>query len=93
MSEAEQIRFRVKVKRPDETREYLVVMNLQTPQGESVGYPLVRAAEGIKLNFLVDVQQEKFREVSEAEASKMKLQPVPSSRHDTSLWEILSQTK
>jgi hypothetical protein len=90
MSEAQQIRFRVKVKRPDETREYLVVMNLQTPQGESVGYPLVRAAEGIKLNFLVDVPQDHFVEISEHEVSKMKLRSVPSSRHDMGLWEILS---
>jgi hypothetical protein len=90
MSEAQKIRFRVKVKRPDETREYLVVMDLQTLQDEAIGYPLVRAAEGIKLNFLVDVQQDQFVEISEEEMSKMQLRSVPSSRHDMSLWEILS---
>ncbi len=90
MSEAQQIRFRVKVKRPDEAREYLVVMDLQTLQDEAIGYPLVRAAEGIKLNFLVDVQQDQFVEVSEEEMSKMQLRSVPSSRHDMELWEILS---
>lgn len=90
MSEAQQIRFRVKVKRPDDTREYLVVMDLQTSQDEAIGYPLVRAAEGIKLNFLVDVQQDQFVEISEEEMSKMQLRPVPSSRHDMGLWEILS---
>ncbi len=90
MSEAQKSRFRVKVKRPDETREYLVVMDLQTLQDEKIGYPLVRAAEGIKLNFLVDVQQDQFVEISEEEMSKMQLRSVPSSRHDMSLWEILS---
>ncbi len=90
MSEAQQIRFRVKVKRPDEAREYLVVMDLQTLQDEAIGYPLVRAAEGIKLNFLVDVQQDQFVEVSEEEMSKMQLRSVPSSRQDMELWEILS---
>jgi hypothetical protein len=90
MSEAQQIRFRVKVKRPEETREYLVVMDLQTLQDEAIGYPLVRAAEGIKLNFLVDVQQDQFVEISEEEMSKMQLRSVPSSRHDMGLWEILS---
>jgi len=90
MSEAQQIRFRVTVKRPNETREYLVVMDLQTTQGEALGYPLVRAAEGIKLNFLVDVPQDKFVEISEDEMSKMQLRSVPSSRHDMGLWEILS---
>jgi hypothetical protein len=89
MSEAQQSRFRVKVKRPDETKEYLVVMDLQTSQDEAIGYPLVRAAEGIKLNFLVDVQQEQFVEISEGEMSKMRLRSVPSSRHDMGLWEIL----
>jgi hypothetical protein len=79
MSEAQQIRFRVKVKR-HETMEYLVVM----------GYPLVRAAEGIKLNFLADVPQDQFVEVSENEMSKMQLRSVPSSRQDMGLWEILS---
>ena len=90
MSEAQQIRFRVKVKRPEETREYLVVMDLQTLQDETIGYPLVRAAEGIKLNFLVDVQQDQFVEISKDEMSKMRLRSVPSSRHDMGLWEILS---
>jgi hypothetical protein len=85
-----QTRFRVEVKRPDETKEYLLKLDLETPEGESIDYPRLRAAQTIKLNFLVDVPLEKFREVSEAETSKMKLQPVPSSRHDTSLWEILS---
>jgi hypothetical protein len=89
MSEAQQIRFRVKVKR-HETMEYLVVMDLQTPQGEAIGYPLVRAAEGIKLNFLADVPQDQFVEVSENEMSKMQLRSVPSSRQDMGLWEILS---
>jgi hypothetical protein len=90
MSEAQQIGFRVKVKRTDETREYLVVMDLQTPQDETIRYPLVRAAEGIKLNFLVDVQQDQFVEISKDEMSKMRLRSVPSSRHDMGLWEILS---
>jgi hypothetical protein len=89
MSEAQQIRFRVKVKR-HETMEYLVVMDLPTPQGEAIGYPLVRAAEGIKLNFLVDLPQDQFVEVSENEMSKMQLRSVPSSRQDMGLWEILS---
>ena len=90
MSEAQQIGFRVKVKRTDETREYLVVMDLQTPQDETIRYPLVRAAEGIKLNFLVDVQQDQFVEISKDEMSKMRLRSVPSSRHDMGHWEILS---
>ena len=90
MSEAQQIGFRVKVKRTDETREYLVVMDLQTPQDETIRYPLVRAAEGIKLNFLVDVQQDQFVEIRKDEMSKMRLRSVPSSRHDMGLWEILS---
>ena len=89
MSEAQQIRFRLKLKR-HETVEYLVVMDLQTPQGEAIGYPLVRAAEGTKLNFLVDVPQDQFVEVSENEMSKMQLRSVPSSRQDMGLWEILS---
>ena len=85
-----QTRFRVEVKRPDETKEYLLKLDLETAEGESIDYPRLRAAQTIKLNFLVDVPQENFREVSEAEVSKMKLQSLPSSRHDTSLWEILS---
>ena len=88
--ETPQRRFRVEVKHPDKTKEYLLKLDSVTSAGESIDYPRLRAAQAIKLNFLVDVQQEKFREVSEAEASKMKLQPVPSSRHDTRLWEILS---
>ena len=88
--ETQQTRFRVEVKHPDKTKEYLLKLDSETPEGESIDYPRLCAAQAIKLNFLVDVQQEKFREVSEAEASKMKLQSVPSSRHDTSLWEILS---
>ena len=88
--ETQQIRLRVEVKHPDETKEYLLKLDSKTPEGESIDYPRLRAAQAIKLNFLVDIQQEKFREVSEAEVSKMKLQPVPSSRQDTSLWEILS---
>jgi hypothetical protein len=88
--ETQQTRFRVEVKHPDKTKEYLLKLDSETPEGESIDYPRLRAAQTIKLNFLVDVPQEKFREVSEAEASRMKLQPAPSSRHDTSLWEILS---
>ena len=88
--ETQLIRIRVEVKHPDKTKEYLLELDSETPEGESIDYPRLRAAQTIKLNFLVDIQQEKFREVSEAEASKMKLQPVPSSRHDTRLWEILS---
>ena len=88
--ETQQTRFRVEVKHPDKTKEYLLKLDSETPAGESIDYPRLRAAQAIKLNFLVDVQQEKFREVSEAEAFKMTLQPLPSSRHDTSLWEILS---
>jgi hypothetical protein len=42
-------------------------------QGEAIGYPFVRAAEGIKLNFLVDVPQDQFVEISETEMSKMQL--------------------
>jgi hypothetical protein len=75
MSEAQQTRFRVKVKRPHETMEYLVVIDLQTPQGEAIGYPLLRAAEGMKLNFLVDIPQDQFVEISKNEASKMQLPP------------------
>jgi hypothetical protein len=45
----------------------------ETPEGGSIDYPRLRAARTIKLNFLIDLPQEKFREVSEAEASKMKL--------------------
>jgi hypothetical protein len=89
MSEAQQTRFRVKVKRPDETKEYLIVMDLQTLQGEAIGYPLVRAVEGIKLNFLVDVPLDQFVEINQDEISKMQLRSVPSSRHDMGLWEIL----
>lgn len=89
MSEAQQTRFRVKVKRPDETKEYLVVIDSKTLQGDAIGYPLVRAAEGLKLNFLVDVPQDQFVEISEDEISKMQLSSVPSSRHDMGLWEIL----
>jgi hypothetical protein len=89
MNEAQQSRFRIKVKRPDETKDYLVVMKMKTPQEEAIGYPLVRAAEGIKLNFLVDVPQDQFVEISEDEMSKMQLRSVPSSRHDMGLWEIL----
>jgi hypothetical protein len=88
--EAQQTRFRVEVKHPDETKEYLLKLDSETPDGESIDYPRLRAAQTIKLNFLVDIPQDKFREVSEADASQMQLQPVPSSRHDTSLWEILS---
>jgi hypothetical protein len=88
--ETRQTRFRVEVKHPDKTKEYLLKLDSETPEGESIDYPRLRAAQTIKLNFLVDVPQEKFREVSEAEASRMKLQPVPSSRNDTSLWEILT---
>jgi hypothetical protein len=88
--ETQQTRFRVEVKHPDETKDYLLKLDSETPDGESIDYPRLRAAQTIKLNFLVDILQDKFREVSEADASKMKLQPVPSSRHDTSLWEILS---
>ena len=88
--ESQQARFRVQVKHPDKTKEYLLKLDLETPEGESIDYPRLRAAQTIKLNFLIDVPPERFREVSETEASKMKLQPVPSSRHDTSLWEILS---
>ena len=88
--ETEQTRFKVKIEHPGKTTEYLVAMDLKTPEGESIDYPRLRAAQAIKLNFLVDVPQEKFLEVSEAEASKMQLRPVPSSRHDMSLWEIVS---
>ena len=88
--ETQQSRFRVEVKHPDKTKEYLLRLDYETPEGESIDYPRLRAAQTIKLNFLVDIPPEKFREVSEAEASKMKLEPIPSSRHDTSLWEILS---
>jgi hypothetical protein len=88
--ETEQTRFRVEVKHLDQTKEYLLKLDSETPAGESIDYPRLRAAQTIKLNFLVDVPPEKFREVSETEASNMKLQPVPSSRHDTSLWEIVS---
>src|SRR5277367_5505623 len=88
--ETQQTRFRVEVKHPDETKEYLLKLDSESPDGESIDYPRLRAAQIIKLNFLVDITQDKFREVSEADASKMTLQPVPSSRHDTILWEILS---
>ena len=88
--ETEQTRFRVEVKHLDRTKEYLLKLDSETSEGESIDYPRLRAAQTIKLNFLVDVPPEKFREVSEAEASNMKLQPVPSSRQDTSLWEIVS---
>jgi hypothetical protein len=88
--ETQQTRFRVEVKHSDETKNYLLKLDSETPDGESIDYPRLRAAQTIKLNFLVDIPQDKFREVSEADASKMKLQPVPSSRLDTSLWEILS---
>ena len=88
--ETQQTRFRVEVKHPDGTKEYLLKLDSETPEGESIDYPRLRAAQAMKLNFLVDVTQEKFLEVSEAEASKMQLRPVPSSRHDMSLWEILS---
>ena len=88
--ETQQTRFRVEVKHPDETKEYLLKLDSKTPDGESIEYPRLRAAQTIKLNFLVDIPPEKFREVSEAEASKMNLEPIPSSRHDTSLWEIVS---
>jgi hypothetical protein len=88
--ETQQARFRVEVKSPDETKEYLVKLDLETPEGESIDYPRLRAAQTIKLIFLVDIPIEKFREVSEADVSRMILQPLPSSRHDTSLWEILS---
>jgi hypothetical protein len=82
--------FRVEVKHPDKRKEYLLKLDSETPEGESMDYPRLRAAQTIKLNFLVDIPIEEFREVTEAEASKMKLQPLPSSRHDTSLWEILN---
>jgi hypothetical protein len=85
-----QTHFRAEVKHPDKTKEYLLKLDLETPEGESIDYPRLRAAQTIKLIFIVDIPQGKFREVSEAEVSKMKLQPLPSSRHDTSLWEILS---
>jgi hypothetical protein len=88
--ETEQTRFRVEVKHSGKTKEYLLKLDSETPEGEHIDFPRLRAAQAIKLNFLVDIPQEKFSEVSEAEASQMKLQPVPSSRNDTSLWEILS---
>ena len=44
-------------------------MDSETPEGESIDYPRLRAAQAIKLNFLVDVQQEKFREVSETDGA------------------------
>ena len=88
--ETPQRRFRVEVKHPDKTKEYLLKLDSVTSAGESIDYPRLRAAQTMKLNFLVDIPIEQFREVSEPEASKMKLQPLPSSRHDTSLWEILS---
>jgi hypothetical protein len=34
-----QTRFRVEVKRPDETKEYLLKLDLETPEGESIDYP------------------------------------------------------
>jgi hypothetical protein len=87
---AEKIRFRAKVKHPDKEKEYLVILDSETPEGESIDYPRLRAAQAIKLIFLIDVPQEQFQEVSEDEISKMRLQPIPSSRHDMSLQEILS---
>jgi hypothetical protein len=88
--ESQQTCFRVEVEHPDKIKAYLLKLDLETPEGESIDYPRLRAAQTMKLNFLVDIPQDKFSEVSEAEVSKMKLQPLPSSRHDTSLWEILS---
>jgi hypothetical protein len=87
--ETPQTRFRVRVKLPEGTKEYLLNLDSETPEGESIHYPRLRAAQAIKLTFLVDVAQEQFVEVTEAEASKMKLRPVPSSRNDMSLREIL----
>jgi hypothetical protein len=77
--ETRQTRFRVEVKHPDKTKEYLLKIDSETPEGESIDYPRLRAAQTIKLNFLVDIPHDKFREVSETDASKMKLQSVPSS--------------
>jgi hypothetical protein len=88
---ATETRFRVKVKQPEGTKEYLLKLDSETPEGESIDYPGLRAAQALKLIFLVDVPPEKFFEVSEAEISKMTLQPVPSSRDDVSLCEIVSQ--
>jgi hypothetical protein len=88
--ETQQTRFRVEVKHPDETKEYLLKLDSKTPDGESIDYPRLRAAQTVKLFFSLIQPQDKFRKVSEADVSKMKLQPVPSSRHDTSLWGILS---
>ena len=61
--ETQQTRFRVEVKHPDETKEYLLKLDSKTPDGESIEYPRLRAAQTIKLNFLVDIPQDKFREV------------------------------
>jgi hypothetical protein len=88
--ETEQTRFKVKIQHPGKTTEYLIAMDSKTPEGESIDYPRLRAAQAIKLNFLVDVPPEDFLEVSEVETSKMQLRSVPSSRHDMSLWEIRS---
>jgi hypothetical protein len=89
MNDAERPRFKVTVKFPDETKEYLVII-WESPQDNAIRSPLVRAAEVIKLKFLVDVPPDQFVEISEAEMSKMVLRSVPSSRHDLSLFEILS---
>ena len=62
--ETQQTRFRVEVKHPDEIKDYLLKLDSETPDGESIDYPRLRAAQTIKLNFLIDIPQDKFREVS-----------------------------
>jgi hypothetical protein len=49
--ETQQTRFRVEVKHPDKTKEYLLKLDSETPEGESIDYPRLRAAQAIKLNF------------------------------------------
>jgi hypothetical protein len=44
----------------------LLKLDSETPDGKSLDYPRLRAAQTVKLNFLVDIPQDKFREVSEA---------------------------
>jgi hypothetical protein len=88
--EVKQSRFRVDLGQPDGTRHYLVVVDLVNLAGEAIGYPKERAAQGINLIFNVDIPQSAFKDVTEAEISKMELTHVPCPRHDMAVDEILA---
>jgi hypothetical protein len=90
MSEqSEQVSLKVKVIHPPIAKEYLLVVDLRDAEGQPFKQSKMRAAEAIRLLFKVGVPEAQFVVVSEAEKANLKLKPIPSFRHDTTISEIV----